>query len=185
MTELTARAVAYCLSEEAIVQEAYLDSENKWTWAGGVTDASGHYVERYRDNPQPLERCLEVTVWLMRQKYLPPVLRAFSGYALAEHQLAAALSFHWNTGAIGTTQWVRDVKAGRRTMARAFLENHYLNHGDLKARRLREAALFFERKWPGDIRVPVYPVRKPGYRPDFARGRRSDMTALIEKALAA
>lgn len=183
MTDLTPKSVAFALSEEGMVCEAYRDSEHVWTWAGGVTDASGHLVGRYRDNPQPIERCLDVTLWLMRWKYLPPVLRAFVGFPLRETQLAAALSFHWNTGAIDRTQWVADVKAGRRTTARAFLENHYLNGGALAARRKREAALFFEHRWPTDLSVPVYPVSKPSYTPAFSKGRRVDMMAMIEGAL--
>lgn len=191
MTELTAKSVAFALSEEGMVCEAYLDGEGVWTWAGGVTDASGHLVGRYRDNPQPIERCLEVTIWLMRWKYLQPVLRAFAGYPLTEAQLAAALSFHWNTGAIDRTDWVRAVKAGRPADARAFLESHYtndrtndgVNNGALTPRRKREAALFFDGRWPMDMRVPVYPVSKPSYAPAFAKGRRVDMLATIAEAL--
>jgi lysozyme len=44
----------------------------------GITQASGHAVfPRYKDNPQPLERCLAVFLWLLRTKYLPAVLAAF------------------------------------------------------------------------------------------------------------
>lgn len=191
MNDLTVKSVAYPLSEEGIVQEAYFDSEHVLTWAGGVTSASGHRVERYRDNPQTLDVCLSVTIWLMRRKYLPAVLRAFSGFTLNEAQLAAALSFHWNTGKIERTDWVAMVKAGRAAAARAFLESHYtndrtndgVNNGALTDRRKREAALFFDGRWPS-LTVPVYPVSKPSYTPAFSRGRRMDMSAMIQAVLA-
>ena len=185
MTELTARAVAFALSEEGMVLEAYKDSVGVWTWAGGVTNASGHQVHpRYLDQPQTLESALTVTIWLMRQKYLPTVLRAFEGCNLTDGQLAAALSFHWNTGAIGNSSWVRDFKAGHNTAALTFLTTHYLNNGTLKDRRLREAALFFDGVWPVML-CPIYPVRKPSYTPNWGKADRRDLLPMIEQVMAA
>jgi GH24 family phage-related lysozyme (muramidase) len=100
MRTLTPRIACELLAHEGLVREAYRDSQGVWTWSVGITDASGHRVERYRDNPQTLERCLEVYVWLLQRRYLPPVLAAFGRHDPAEHELAAALSFHYNTGAI-------------------------------------------------------------------------------------
>jgi lysozyme len=116
----------------------------------------------------------------MRERYLPVVERAFAGFDLNEAQIAAALGFHWNTGAIASTSWVRMVKAGQGPGARQFLTTHYLNDGDLTARRRREAALFFDGKWPADLACPVYPVRKPGYAPNFGKGQRIDLLPILE-----
>ena len=82
---------------------------------------------------------------------------------VSEAQLAAALSFHWNTGAILTAHWVKDCQAGKPTSARADLVGNYLQSGLLKVRREREAALFFDGIWPDDMRVPIWGVRKPSY----------------------
>lgn len=164
--DLTPRAVAFVAGEEGLVREAYLDSENVWTWALGVTNASGHLVfPRYRDNPQPLDACVEVSIWLMRKRYLPLVASAFHGHALAEHQLAAALSFHWNTGAIGRASWVKSFLAGDIAKARSeFMQ--WRNPVSIIERRRRELDLFFEGKWPAKLgRVPVWRVAKPSYRP--------------------
>lgn len=181
---LTTRTLNYIASEEGLCQEAYKDSVGVWTWALGVTNASGHIVHpRYKDDPQPIERCIEVSVWLMQKTYLPPVLKAFDGYPLAEHQLAAALSWQWNTGAILTTEWVKLVKAGKRTEARRHLEGHYLNGGDLTERRKKEAALFFDGKWPDDLRANVYPVAKPTYSPAWGKVKRMDLTPYFEAAM--
>ena len=59
---VTLRMACEVIGHEAIVQEAYKDSKGIWTWGIGVTSASGHSVERYRDNPQPIERCIEIGI---------------------------------------------------------------------------------------------------------------------------
>lgn len=184
--DLTPRAVCFVASKEGLVQEAYKDSVGVWTWALGVTNASGHEVyPRYKDKPQDIQKCVDVSVWLMRNTYLPPVLKAFSGYALKEHELAAALSWHWNTGRILSTDWVGMVKAGKRSEARKFMEEHYLNSGTLTGRRKLEAALFFDAKWPSSLQVPVYPVAKPSYSPAWGKAKLMDLTEAATKALAA
>ena len=184
VSDLTGKAVCYCLHEEGLVREAYKDSVGVWTAFGGVTNASGHEVyPRYKDNPQTIQKGLEVTVWLMRNRYLAPVLKAFEGYPLQEHELAAALSFHWNTGAIGTTSWVSLVKQGKIVEARTFLETHYLNNGTLTARRKREASLFFNAIWPADLKVPVYPVSKPSYTPSWGKAEMVDFAPIVADTL--
>lgn len=184
---LTARVALELVEHEAIVREMYLDSNNPPvpTWGIGVTDASGHKVGRYKDNPQTIERCLEIYLWLIRTHYMPDVEKAFAGHALTEQELAAALSFHYNTGAILHTDWVTMFLAGRRQAARDFLETHYLNGGVLAKRRKQEAALFFDGAWIGDGRALVYPVLKPSYKPDFAHPQIVDIRADMDKALAA
>ena len=114
MRPLTPRIVGEILHHEGLVREAYRDSAGVWTWSVGITSASGHRVERYRDNPQSIARCLEVFVWLLTARYLPAVLAAFGGFVPQEHELAAALSFHWNTGAIGRAAWLKRFLAGER-----------------------------------------------------------------------
>lgn len=185
MTDLTAKSACYTAFEEGFVAEAYLDNGTPPTWTAflGVTNASGHEVyPRYLDNPQPIEKGVAISVWLMRERYLSPVLRAFGDFALNEAQFAAALSFHWNTGAIGVTTWVRQVRDGQMVAARAFLETHYAA-GPLGARREREAALFFDGAWPEDMRVPVYPVDRTTHRPIFSKGRMVDMMPMFAEAL--
>lgn len=185
MTDLTVRAALELAEYEALVREWYLDSEDVGTWGIGVTNKSGHNVDRYKDNPQTIQRCLEVYLWLLRTQYLPDVLRAFAGHVLTEQQLAAALSFHYNTGAIGRSDWVHLILIGQRTAARNFLETHYLNGGALTKRRKAEAALFFDGVWTGDGRIYVYPVKKPSYHPDFARAQLVDISTDMVKAFAA
>lgn len=178
---LTPKGVAYLGMEEGLTLEAYRDTGNVWTWALGVTDASGHKVSRYIDNPQSLEKALEISVWLIREKYLPAVEKAFKG-DLDEAQTAAALSFHWNTGAISRAQWVKDFNSGNRTAAyNGFLQ--WTSRGLLEARRKRERELFFNGIWPTDLRANVYPVGKPGYRPMISKAKRVDLLPDLQKIL--
>lgn len=160
---LTPRAVAYPLSEEGVVLEAYRDSVGVWTWAGGIATTSGFNVMQYKDKPASLDTALRATVDYMRTRYLPAAAKAFAGHDLTEAQLAAALSFHWNTGAILTAQWVKDFVAGKSASARANIMQ-WSSHGALIARRTREQKLFFDGVWP-PLAVPVYGVAKPSYHP--------------------
>lgn len=182
-TDLTPRIVAEILEHEAIVLEAYKDSVGVWTWGVGVTSKSGHSVERYKDNPQTVQRCIEVYVWLLRENYLPGVLAAFSGYPLTEHELGAALSFHYNTGAINSAEWVKLVKAGRRDEARTAIMN-WAKPKEIIGRRKLERDLFFDGRWTSDGRVTVYEVAKPSYSPKWSSARQVDVSAAIAGALA-
>lgn len=160
---LTARIVAYIGTEEGLVPEMYLDSVHIATWAMGVTSAAGVDVLQYKDNPQPLDVCFRASISLIQSKYLPPVLRAFTGRDLTENQLAAALSFEWNTGAILSATWVKDYVAGKPASAKADIMN-WSSHGQLTDRRARERDLFFDGVWPS-LLVPLWSVAKPSYRP--------------------
>ena len=170
--QLTARVALELIGHEAIVLEAYRDSVNVWTWGIGVTNASGHTVyPRYKDDPQPIERCIEIFLWLLRTKYIPDVEKAFAGCELTEAQFAAALSFHYNTGAIKKADWVIRFRAGDEEAAhRSFM--NWRKPPEIIPRRTRERDLFFDGRWSQDGMATVYPVRKPSYRPDFARAKR-------------
>lgn len=180
---LTERVCLELLHHEAIVREAYRDSVGVWTWGVGVTSASGHGVERYKDNPQTVERVLEVFVWLLRTKYAPAVRDAFHARALSEAQFAAALSFHWNTGSIGRATWVREFLDGSpaATVRASFLE--WRNPPEIRPRRAAESDLFFRDVWAGDGMTTVYPVRKPSYAPDWGKAQRVDVRDELRAAL--
>jgi lysozyme len=187
LVQLTARAALELVDKEAIVLEWYLDSAKPpvGTWGVGVTDLSGHKVARYKDNPQTIERVLEIYVWLLRTKYAPDVVKAFKGHTLTEAEFAAALSFHYNTGAIGRTDWVKLFLSGNRAASRDHLEEHYTNDttnngkndGMLTPRRRAEAALFFDGLWAQRKVATIYPVRKPSSR-RTSPSRRSWTSAL-------
>ena len=173
---LTKRAMIEIVSHEGIVLESYKDSKGIWTWGIGVTNASGHHVDRYKDNPQSIAKVVEIYKWLLETKYLPPVLKAFEGHKLSESQLAAAVSFHYNTGAIGRASWVRSFKEGKVSQARReFLQ--WKKPPEIFDRRKKEAALFFDGLWSSSGLVTVYTkVNKPSYTPNWKSAKRIDIT---------
>lgn len=179
---VTERIALELIAHEAIVAEAYKDSVGVWTWGVGVTSASGHSVERYKDNPQTIKRCIEVYVWLLNEKYAPDVLKAFGDRKLTEAQFGAALSFHYNTGAIGRATWVKSWLAGREDEARAkFME--WRKPAAIIERRQKECDLFFDGKWSANGYATVYPVRKPSYAPDWSGARKVDIRADLKDAM--
>lgn len=180
--EITPRVAAELLDHEAIVREAYKDSVGVWTWGVGVTDKSGHKVARYKDNPQSVQRVLEVYIWLLEEKYAPAVRKAFAGYPLTEAQFAAALSFHYNTGRIGNAGWVRDVLKGEMDNAEANIMQFRIPP-EIIPRRMKERDLFFKGEWSGSGKVNVYGVRKPSYQPDFKHVQRIEAMPILEELL--
>lgn len=182
--EITMRIAMELISHEAIVPEAYKDSVGVWTWGVGVTSASGHSVERYKDNPQTIQRCLEIYVWLLRTKYGPAVTKAFAGSPLTEAQFGAALSFHYNTGAIASADWVDSWNAGKVDQARSEFMN-WRKPASIIERRAKERGLFFDGIWTGDGKATVYDVSKPSYSPKWASARRVDISAALAAAMKA
>ena len=180
MRTLTPRILGEILQHEGLAREAYRDSVGVWTWSVGITDTSGHKVARYRDNPQPVERCIEVFLWLLTTRYLPPVIAAFGAFEPAEHQLAAALSFHYNTGAVARASWLKRFLAGDPKGARTTILD-WRRPPEILPRRRKERDLFFDAKWSGDGTMAVYEVAKPGYRP--VRPKRMEIETIIDPLL--
>jgi lysozyme len=172
------------MEHEAIVLEWYKDSVGIGTWGIGVTNASGHRVDRYKDKPQTIAHVVAIYVWLLRNKYAPEVLLAFKGHTLTEAQFAAALSFNYNTGAILRASWVQLFKAGKVAEARAAIM-HWDKPAAIIGRRTKERDLFFDGKWSQDGKVIVYPVRKPSYAPNWSAGVNTDVRAQVAAALGA
>lgn len=171
------------LSHEAIVREAYRDVVGVWTWGVGVTEASGHSVcPRYVDNPQTLRWCLEMYLRLLRETYAPAVWAAFEGCELSENQFGAALSFHYNTGAIATATWVDEWKRGDTTAARGSFMN-WRRPPQIIPRREKERDLFFDAIWSGDGRVLEFPVEKPSYAVDPTGKKPVDVSSVLEDLL--
>jgi len=138
---------------EAVVRQAYLDStgkDAKWTWSVGLTSATGHNVERYIDNPQTLQRCMDVYVWALRN-YAKQVDVAFGGFVLPQHAYAGAVSFHWNTGAIRNAKWPALYMAGEHKLAESDFKRYNRSGGKINQvlvnRRAAEADLIWRGVW--------------------------------------
>lgn len=179
---LTARSVAFLGWLEAVGLAAYRDSSGIWTWSLGLTAASGVQIAKYVDAAADIATCLHAAVDVLQRQYLPSVERAFAGLVLTDAQISAALSFQWNTGAIGRADWVRKWRAGDAAAARASLVDNWSSHGTLKARRESERDLFFDGIWPADMRVRVFTTgRAHHYRP--TAGTLTDIVPMLQKIL--
>ncbi|MDP3938205.1 MAG: hypothetical protein Q8R92_08705 [Deltaproteobacteria bacterium] len=167
-------------SHEAVIRQAYKDSVGKWTWSVGLTSATGHNVERYIDNPQPLQRCLDVYVWALGN-YARQVDEAFAGHTLTKAQYAAACSFQWNTGAIKVAAWVKHFKAGDVAKARKAFMN-YSKPPEIKGRREKERDLFFDGVWSNDGTMVEYTRLTSRHTPDWSSARRIDVSKELRAA---
>lgn len=175
------RTAMEILTHEAIVRQAYKDSVGKWTWSVGLTSATGHDVERYIDRPASMERCLEVFVWAL-QKYATDVNRAFAGHSLSPEQFAAALSFHWNTGAILKATWVRKFKAGDMAGAKkSFMD--WRKPPEIVPRRKKERDLFFDGVWSSDGTVTEYTRLTKNHTPVWSSAKRVNIEAELRAVL--
>lgn len=180
--EIDAQIALEVATHEGLLTMAYKDSVGVWTWSVGLTNASGHDVERYIDKPSTVARALEVWLWALA-RYADDVRRAFGATELTKAQFAAALSFHWNTGAIGRATWVKQFKAGQVTKAKASFMN-YKKPPEIVPRRRAERDLFFDGKWSGDGKINQYQrVRKPSYAPDWGSVKRIDIRPTVEKLI--
>lgn len=160
-------------SHEAVIRQAYKDSVGVWTWSVGLTSATGHDVARYIGKPQTLEHCLAVYVWALNN-YAAAVNKAFKGRTLTNAQFAGALSFHWNTGAIGRASWVKLWLAGDIAGARkAFMA--YNKPAEIIGRRKKELALFFDGKWSNDGKMTEFQRVTSRSTPDWGSARRIEV----------
>ncbi len=142
---LTVKVALEVAHHEALIRQTYMDSVGVPTWCIGMTAATGHEVERYWDKPQNLQKCMDVYVWAL-DNYANTVRQVFKDHDLTEAQFAAALSFHWNTGAIKRASWVKHWKKGDMPAARqAFML--WTKPKSITARRHAECRLLFEGKW--------------------------------------
>ena len=108
------------------------------------------------------------------------MLQTFAGHKLTEAQLGAALSFHYNTGAIARADWVRKWKAGDKEGARRAILN-WSKPAEIIGRRKAEQALFFDGKWSNNGTALVFDVAKPSYQP--TRPKRVNIMPALEALL--
>lgn len=179
---LNVQVVLELFGHEAIIQEMYKDSVGVETWSAGLTSKSGINVHQYKDNPQTMQVCVDAVINRLRSVYVPQVLAAFRGAPMSDAQFAAALSFHYNTGAIGRADWVKTYLAGNTATAYAEIMN-WKAPPEIIERRKKERELFFHNMWSQDGKVAVYQVRKPSYAPSWGSVKRVSVTAEIQKAL--
>ena len=177
---LTYRGALELASHEALVRQTYKDSVGVLTWCVGMTNATGHRVERYIGKPAPLQHCMNVFVWALRN-YAKQVDEAFAGVPLTEAQYAAALSFNWNTGAIKRATWVQYFRKGQIEKARQAFMN-WTKPSEIARRRALERDLFFDGKWSNNGTMTEYTRVRANMQPDWSSAKRIDVSKELRQA---
>lgn len=177
--KITPRVALELASHEGLVRQAYKDSVGVWTWSIGITNASGHNVDRYINNPQSIEKCLDVYVWAL-EKYANDVRKVFASKPLKEHQFAAAVSFHYNTGAIARAAWVKKWLSGDVAGAKkSFMD--WSKPKEIIPRRHKERDLFFDGKWSNNGTVTEYTRVKSNGQLDWSSAKRTNIKSEMER----
>lgn len=165
----SALGIAFLKHHEGVVLRAYRDVVGVWTIGAGLTAASGVVAPKAGMVITAVEAD-RLLAEALTAKYEPSVAVAMTravGSAFVapkQHEFDAAVSFHWNTGAIRSASWVREWVAG----AAAYVVRQKLglwNKGGGKVlpglvrRRTEEADILLEGRYPSVVRFaqPVLP----------------------------
>ncbi len=137
-----------------MVLTAYRCPAGRWTIGAGLTAASGVVTPRAGMTITRAEASRLLKQALARN-YEPAVRQALG--PVPQHAFDGAVSFHFNTGAIGRASWVGAYKAGDRNGVRTRLALWNRGGGrvlpGLKRRRREEAEIILLDTWPTDLRV--------------------------------
>lgn len=180
-TKVDAQVALEVAAHEAVIRQAYYDSVDVLTWGVGLTNATGHDVSRYLGKPADMQHCMNVYVWAL-DRYADQVRQVFKGYTLTKAQFAAALSFHWNTGAIKRAAWVQSWKAGNTAEARRQFMN-WVTPKEITARREKERDLFFDGTWTNKGKMLEYTEVTSRRTPKWSSGVMRDVSKEVNAAL--
>lgn len=172
------RLASELIFHEAVIRQSYKDSGGVWTWSVGLTSATGHDVNRYIDLPQPMQRCMDIYVWALRN-YTKQVDKVFAGVPLSPEEYAGAVSFHWNTGAIRVARWVQYFIGDNMPAAEESFLTWNKSGGKvvkgLTDRRKREADLIWRGIWSSDGKTTEYTRLTSNHVPVWSSAIRVDV----------
>ncbi|WP_126977336.1 lysozyme [Frigidibacter oleivorans] len=158
------RGIAALMAHEGIVPAPYRDAAGIWTFGIGHTAAAGapDPARMPRGMPTDLDAALARAVQLFAADLARHAAEVAAALAVpvAAHEFDAAVSFHFNTGAIARADWVRRLNAGDRPGAAAAMMN-WTRPAALRPRREAEQRLFRDGIYP-DQPVPVWQVDTAG-----------------------
>lgn len=162
--KMSARGIAALAHFEACVPGPYLDSADVWTWGIGHTAAAGDPDPQFLPRGMPADLDAEISEAIRQfgrdlARYEADVRSAFT-VQLAQHEFDAAVSFHFNTGAIGRAEWVASVNRGHRDTAVAQIMN-WRKPASIIKRREAERAMFAYGTYP-DAPMTVWRVNAAG-----------------------
>lgn len=149
--KLSPQGFASIVAHEGIVPGPYFDSVGVLTFGIGHTAAAGAPIpaNMKRGIPADLDKALRSIFDLFEAdlaKYEAAVNAAVKVQML-QHQYDAAVSFHYNTGAIYSATWVKDWNTGNLTKAAAGFMS-WRKPYSIILRRKAEQALFRDGTYP-------------------------------------
>ena len=148
------RGIAAILAHEGVVPAPYLDSKGIWTYGVGHTAAAGapNPANMPRGMPADLDAGVANAFEVFRRdlaKYEAAVAAAIR-VPVDQHEFDAAVSFHFNTGAIGRATWVKSLNSGNRADAAAQIMA-WRKPPEIIKRRESEQRLFRDGVYPSQM----------------------------------
>jgi len=145
------KGIAALVAHEGVVPAPYLDSVGVWTVGVGHTAAAGAPIpaNMKRGVPDDLDAALRDVFSVFAndlERYAADVRRAVK-VPMTQHEFDAAVSFHFNTGAIGRASWVKHWNDGNKAAAtKAFM--NWTKPKEITPRRRDERDLFAHGRYP-------------------------------------
>ena len=160
------KGIAFLVAHEGVVPGPYLDSVGVWTYGIGHTKAAGDPdpASLPRGMPDDLDAALREVFTVFRRdlaKYEADVERALGRTPAAQHEFDAAVSFHFNTGAIGRAAWVDLWKRGQKADAARSMLANWRKPAEIIGRRTAERDLFLTGSY-GTDKATVWQVNTDG-----------------------
>jgi len=159
---LSRKGMMELLGSEWIVLNPYRDITGVWTIGAGHTgDVGGKEIGRLDE--LSLVQCMTLFKTTVQQ-YEKGVEEAFS-VTLSQSEFDAAVSFHYNTGAISRAEWVAHVNNGNRERAECSSDSGIMawrRPKQIIARRERERDLFFHGTYSGTGHISVFKANTQG-----------------------
>ena len=141
---MSQRGINDLIHSEGFRTDAYRDSVGVWTIGVGHAATSGRPPIPHAGMTITKDEAMRILASDLAEAYEPQVRQEFG--PVAQHVFDGAVSFHFNTGAIGRASWVDKYKAGMIAEARhAFMA--WNKPPEIVGRRTREAALIFDGKY--------------------------------------
>jgi len=179
-TQVSLKGAGQILAEEGLVLGGYLDSATPPVWtigvghtamAGGVNPAD--YAKKKMSKRDAMLLFLSTDL----PRYAADVLRAVK-VPLAQHELDALASFHYNTGAIARAGITKKLNAGDRAGAAAAFDQ-WVKPPEIIGRRMNEKHLFQTGQYRNSGYVAVYPGGQGGGRGKAKPEKIADLLALV------
>lgn len=148
------KGIPFIEAHEGVVLTAYRCPAGKWTIGAGLTAASGVVTPHAGMTITRAEASRLLKLALARN-YEPAVRQAMG--PVPGHAFDGAVSFHFNTGAIGRASWVGSYKVRDWNGVRSRLALWTKGGGrvlpGLERRRREEADVILLDTWPRDLRI--------------------------------